>query len=224
MNASPIKAHSPFRTLATVGLAALAAVAFVGSAAVDARASTPDGFVGPLSSAPNAEGRGEVWEVSGPPAWLDAREGTGDNALLLDTRFLEGVTGSWNGLVLGGQLMMNIRADGTLDWYGSWFFGNGSGRFLDGPVYGTWWRTGDREITTIEIGYLFDGDGVFDVIGRVTQKITFSAEFASFESEGFEELFLPEQNPADPDAEPFTSFEFGYGPVAALRSVAAPAP
>jgi hypothetical protein len=224
MKSSVKNAWYPVVIVATIAVTALAGWAFVNSSSFEATAATPDSLVGPVSSAPGAEGSGEVREVYQPPVWLDDLEGMGENALLVDTEFLEGVTGSWNGLVLGGQLMMNIRADGTLDWYGSWFFGNGTGRFLDGPVYGTWWRTGDRQITTIEIGYLFDGEGVFDAIGRVTQKITFSEDFSSFESEGFEELFLPEQNPADPTEDPYFSFEFAYGPAAPLRAVAPPAP
>jgi hypothetical protein len=217
-------AWDPSLVATTLALTALAACALVILPALDASASGPAELIGPVSSAPEAADSSGVREAYNTPRWLREREETGEEALRLDTEFLKGVTGSWNGLVLGGQLMMNIRADGTLDWYGSWFFGNGTGRFLDGPVYGSWWRTGDREITTIEIGYLFDGEGVFDSIGRVTQKITFSEDFSSFESQGFEELFLPEQNPADPAEEPYFAFEFAYGPAAPLRAVAPPAP
>lgn len=119
----------------------------------------------------------------------------------IDTLFPKAVAGTSDGLVFGGQVLMNILGDGTLDWFGSWFFGNGTGSFLGGPVFGSWKRSGRLEITTIELGFLFDGEGVFESVGRVTQKITFSEDFQSFTVEGLEELFLPEQDPTDPSEE-----------------------
>jgi hypothetical protein len=120
------------------------------------------------------------------------------------------IAGTYVWFVDGAQQHMNIRADGTLDWYGSWFFGDGTGAFLDAPVYGTWSATGAREITTVEIGMLYDGDGVFEATGRVFQVFSFSPDYQTIDIAGYEEILLPDQNPTDPDAEIVDSFEFTY--------------
>jgi hypothetical protein len=122
----------------------------------------------------------------------------------------QGIAGTWVWFIDGAQQHINIRADGTLDWYGSWFFGAGTGTFLDAPVYGTWRRSGPREITTIEIGMLFDGEGVFEATGRVVQIITFSHDLQSASIYGVEEILLPDQDPSDPDAVPVDVFDFEY--------------
>jgi hypothetical protein len=46
--------------------------------------------------------------------------------------FARSVAGTWMWVdtEFGQQEIETIRADGTLDWYGSWFFGAGSESFL----------------------------------------------------------------------------------------------
>lgn len=114
------------------------------------------------------------------------------------------ISGTWveafHGPVLDLQTMHNIRADGTIDWFGSWFHGNGSGNYIYGPIYGTWEQTGPREITSIQVGFLMAGDGSFTGTGRVHMDIVFDEDFQSFSYSGIEEIIPPDQDPADPDA------------------------
>ena len=153
------------------------------------------------------------------PAWSsNARaDGPGDDPPT-NPVFARSVAGTWVEWFEGGQTMFNIRADGTHDWFGSWFFGDGTENYYDGPVYCSWRQTGPREITTIEVGFLFNGDGSFFGTGRVIQVITFDQDFQSFSYMGTEDVFLPDQDPADPNAVPFVSFSFGpFGPVNRLN-------
>ncbi len=131
--------------------------------------------------------------------------------------FARKVTGTWVEWWETGQTHMSISADGTMEWFGSWFFGDGSGNFLDGPVYGTWRQTGPRELTTTEVGLLFNGDGSFYATGRVVEVFTFDEDFQSFSYAGSEDIFLPDQNPTDPDAVPDESFGFAGGPINRLN-------
>jgi hypothetical protein len=127
------------------------------------------------------------------------------------------IAGTWIEPGDGFSTAMNIRADGTMTWWGSWFFGDGTGDFFNGIVLGTWKKTGQREITTIELGHLNNGDGSFFASGRVQEVFTFDPEFESFTYEGIEDLFAPDQDPTDPDAEPFFSFGFAGGPINRLN-------
>ncbi len=123
------------------------------------------------------------------------------------------IVGTWVEAGPGFSVTMNIRADGTLTWWGSFFFGDGTGEFLDGPVFGAWKQTGVREITTSELGYLNNGDGSFFASGRLQEVFNFDPEFESFTYVFVEELFAPAQDPTDPDEVPFDSFGGSGGPV-----------
>ncbi len=127
------------------------------------------------------------------------------------------IAGTWIEPGDGFSVAMNIRADGTMTWWGSFFFGDGTGDFFNGVVLGTWKKTGQREITTIELGHLNNGDGSFFASGRVQEVFTFDPEFESFTYEGIEDLFAPDQDPTDPDAVPFFSFGFAGGPINRLN-------
>lgn len=131
--------------------------------------------------------------------------------------FARKVSGTWCEPGQGYSTILNLSADGTMGWYGSWFFGDGSGQFYDGPVYGTWEQTGPLELTTVELGHLFNADGSYFAVGRVVQVFTFSPDFESFTYEGYEDLFGPDQDPTDPDEEPFDSFDFAGGPFKRLN-------
>ena len=118
-----------------------------------------------------------------------------------------------------------IFPNGTIVWWGSWFFGFGTENFLNGPVFGTWERSGRREIRTTEMGFLHDGTGALTSIGVVFQTIKFSKNFASFEYSGFESLYGPDQDVTDPEVVPSQGgFSFSGGPVKRLGIRAAPAP
>jgi hypothetical protein len=132
--------------------------------------------------------------------------------------FASKVSGTWLGLPgQANQLLMNIYRDGTLMWFGTWFYGGGLGNSLDGPVYGNWKQTGPNQLTTHELGFLFDGDGEFWATGRVVQVVTFSPDFQTFTVNGWEGLYYPNQDPTDPNEVPFTSFNFTYGPAHRLN-------
>lgn len=133
--------------------------------------------------------------------------------------FARRITGTWVEPGSGFSTVLNINADGTLMWWGSWFFGDGTGQFLDGPVFGTWTRTGLREISTVELGHLNNGDGSFYASGFVRQVFSFDKEFESFSYEGSEALFGPDQDPTDPKAVPFDAFTFSGGPFKRLERV-----
>ena len=118
-----------------------------------------------------------------------------------------------------------IFPNGTIVWWGSWFFGFGTENFFNGPVYGTWERTGRREIRTTEMGFLHDATGALTSIGVVFQTIKFSKKLDSFEYTGFESLYGPEQDVTDPEVEPSQGgFSFSGGPVKRLGIRASPAP
>lgn len=155
----------------------------------------------------------------GPTGSSEVHAQTGEEAPGFTTSasgFGRQIAGTWVETGDGFSTIINVRADGTLSWWGSWFFGDGTGEFLDGPVFGTWKRTGVREISTIELGHLNNGDGSFFASGRVQQVFTFDREFESFNYEGFEDLFAPGQDPTDPDEVPFDSFGFAGGPIERL--------
>lgn len=127
------------------------------------------------------------------------------------------IAGTYAEVGPGYSFTMNIRADGTLEWFASWFFGDGTGAYYNGPVLGSWKRTGPLEITTIELGYLFNGDGSFFATGRVNEVFTFSPNLQVITYSGVEDLFAPDQDPTNPDAEPFDSFGFAGGPINRLN-------
>ena len=127
--------------------------------------------------------------------------------------FTRQVIGTWMAVGPGFGKTISIEADGTLTWFGTWFFGGGSGGNFNAPVYGKWKQTGPQEITTVEAGYLFDATNAWNATGRVVEVFTFSQDFESFTFSGTEDLFAPDQDPTDPDAVPFNSFNFSGGPV-----------
>jgi hypothetical protein len=131
--------------------------------------------------------------------------------------FARNVTGTWAEIGGGGGWKINIHADGTFIWDGSWFFGSGTGNSIDGQVYGTWMQTGPYEMTSIQLGFLFEGDGTFWGTGRVKEIYTFSPDFQTFTYVGWEDVFSPDQDPTDPDAEPFVSFSWQGGPTRRLN-------
>jgi len=131
--------------------------------------------------------------------------------------FGQRIAGTWVEPGDGYSTIISIRADGTMSWWGSWFFGNGTGAYFDGAVHGSWKQTGPREITTVEVGHLNDGDGTFVATGRVQEVFTFDEALESFDYEGTEDLFAPDQDPTDSDEVPFDSFEFYGGPIKRLN-------
>ena len=106
----------------------------------------------------------------------------------------------WDGAVLNfsGVTMHDCRFQGNT--------ANGTGDYYNGSVLGSWKQTGARELTTIELGYLFNGDGSFFATGRVAEVFTFTPDFQTISYSFVEDLFAPDQDPTDPDAEPFDSF------------------
>ena len=150
-----------------------------------------------------------------------ARPGEDASGLLPPPGFGRRIAGTWVEAGDGFSATINIRADGTMTWWGSWFFGDGTGQFFNGPVFVTWKRTGMREITTTELGYLNNGDGSFFASGRLQEVFSFDRELESFDYAGVEELFAPGQDPTDPDAVPFDSFGFAGGPIKRLGFIPA---
>jgi len=156
-----------------------------------------------------------LWIAAPPGRSALASSDPGNDLAPAGLGFGQRIAGTWVEPGNGYSLIMNIRADGTLTWWGSWFFGDG-GDYFNGVVLGTWKRTGPREITTIEAGHINDGDGTFTATGRLQEVFTFDEDFDSFMYDGFEDLFAPDQDPTDPDAVPFDSFGFAGGPIKRL--------
>lgn len=155
------------------------------------------------------------WSAWSLERWSATAQGNGQNT---NPAFAQRIAGTYVEVQPPYSTLMNIRADGTLDWFGSWFFGDGTGEYYDGPVYGSWKQTGPRQITTIELGHLFDGDGAFWATGKVRQVFTWSPDLQTITHIDWEEdLFDPTQNPTDPNAAPFFSFAGTGGPVNRLR-------
>lgn len=121
-----------------------------------------------------------------------------------DDKFGRKVAGTW--LLDPGsdfQVLMNIHADGTLIWSNSVEY---DPAFPNGAVFGVWSRTGKREITTTELGFLYDANGVHIITGRVQEVFSFDKKFQSFTGEFTEDLFDAKQNPIDPLEEPLFTF------------------
>ena len=116
------------------------------------------------------------------------------------------------------QVLMNINADGRLIWSNSVEY---NPAFPNGAVFGVWTRTGKREITTSELGFLYDANGVHVFTGRVRQVFRFDREFQSISAEFTEDIFTPDQDPTDPSEVPL--FTFGGDGIVARR-LPAPAP
>lgn len=152
--------------------------------------------------------RGERLVLTEPLAERSAlaADPAGDPGLHANPVFARKVAGTYAEVGPGYSLTINIRADGTLMWNASWFFGDGTGDYYNGSVLGSWKQTGARELTTIELGYLFNGDGSFFATGRVAEVFTFTPDFQTISYSFVEDLFAPDQDPTDPDAEPFDSF------------------
>lgn len=155
------------------------------------------------------------WSMTSLTAPAAIPQGNGQNT---NPAFAQRVTGTWIEFDPPYSILMNIRGDGTMDWFGSWFFGNGTRDFYDGPVYGSWRQTGPRELTTVEVGHLFNGDGSFFATGRVRQVFAFSPDLQTITGIRWEEdLFDPYQDPTDPNAIPFDSFSGTGGPMRRLQ-------
>ena len=151
------------------------------------------------------------WAIAQPSG---APQGQGGN----NPAFARAIAGTYVEATPPYSTLYNFRADGTMDWFGSWFFGDGTETFLDGPVYGSWQQTGPHEITTLEVGHLFDGAGTFDATGRVRQVFTFAPDLGSITNYSYaEDLFDPNQDPTDPTAVPFFSFSGSGGTIRRLR-------
>ncbi len=131
--------------------------------------------------------------------------------------FAENVTGVWLSNpapsqpfnTVGFQTLHHIHADGTMFWSHNREFG-GTGFGPNGAVYCIWEQTGDFELTTRELGFIYKLSGQHDTTGRVTTVFTFSDDFQTFTAEGFEEVFEAGEMPTDPDVEPLFSFSFSF--------------
>lgn len=130
--------------------------------------------------------------------------------------FARNMAGTWHRSSPSGvQFLQNIHADGTLLWSHNFEYGGGFGTFLDGAVYGTWQQTGRHQMRSVELGFLYDGDGVHELTGRVSITYTFSPDYSSYTAEFWEDVFTPDQDPTDPNEEP----EFSFGGTFAAKRV-----
>jgi hypothetical protein len=105
----------------------------------------------------------------------------------------------------GFQLLMNINEGGTLIWSHNFEYG-AFGLRKDSAVYGSWTQTGPLEITSREVGFLYNTAGAHQETGRVTTVYTFSPDFQTFTAQGTEDVFLPHQDLTDPNQVPVRSF------------------
>jgi hypothetical protein len=145
-------------------------------------------------------GTARPWSLSAAAAPVSAGQDGHDG----NRDFARRVTGTWLGRIGDEfQLLRNINEDGTMVWSNNFEYRN-----PDGAVFGVWTQTGKREMTSRQLGYLYDSDGVHFATGRVTEVTTFDDDYQTFASEGTEEVFYPDQDPTDPDEEPFFTFTF----------------
>ncbi len=111
---------------------------------------------------------------------------------------------------------LQISEDGNLSFIFSIQF-IGSGGFLDesfSNTFGSWKRTGKREITATTVDLSFEtGDGTFIGVASATYVLKFDREFqtANVTCEGA--IFDPGVNPFDANAEPISGSEFDCGGV-----------
>jgi len=76
-----------------------------------------------------------------------------------------------------------------------------------GDQQGAWKSTGEREITIKTLNFTYDFDtGAFTGYGRSTFTGKFDKDFNEFIGQVFVEIFGPDQDPLNPDAEPITTF------------------
>jgi hypothetical protein len=103
----------------------------------------------------------------------------------------------------GYQELQQINADGTIKWSNNVEYGYGTGSFLHGAVYGTWEQSGRREMHSVEIGVIYDGDGNHTETGRVSVAYSFSPDFSTYTAEFIEEFFRPTRIPPIPMKSPY---------------------
>ena len=149
-----------------------------------------------------------VW-VAGPvgkPVFAAPDGAIGDGVQESNGGFGRRVKGTWlDDPTAAFKSLRNIHEDGTLIWSHNFEYAN-----PDGAVFGVWTQTGPRELTSRQLGFIYDNDAVHVFTGRITEVTTFDADFQTSESVGMEEIFNADQDPTDPDEEPIFSFEFTF--------------
>lgn len=157
---------------------------------------------------------GLVW-IGGPgsqPATAGDSDAQGGTAA-----FDRQVTGTWfttqpsdSALFPDSKTVMNINSGGTLGWSISTEEGGLVPLFMSSAVYGTWRQTAPHEMRSVEVGFIYDATGSHAFTGRVAVRYTFAPDFQTFTAQFFEELFEPDQDPTDPDAQPVNSFQGSF--------------
>lgn len=119
--------------------------------------------------------------------------------------------------VAGSYLLGPFAELGTFTAEGSYVlthagsFGNHPAAAFLSPEHGSWRQTGPREITSRSLTLAFDGDGVHFATVRVD--IVWEFDDATFRSGTLTSLstdvFLSDQDPLDPEEEPFRHFDGG---------------
>ena len=97
--------------------------------------------------------------------------------------------------------MISLYADGNIQATEAVAFG------LEFPGYGRWKRTGSREITGRFFFFRGDETGLLDFIGEVTFVAPVEPGIDEFVAPFTIQFFGAEQDPLDPEEEPFFSFD-----------------
>jgi hypothetical protein len=149
-----------------------------------------------IASSPTSAGRGTTCASS------FARLVAG--SYLMETT-LEGEPPDPSGVTL--LALVKVGADGTMTSEDQSDYGafHPPAPAFESNNRGAWRRTGRREVTFNAIGLSYGPDGLPAGTGRLYGTLRFNRSFSGFQGEGVHELFLPGQDPLDPDSVPMAS-------------------
>ena len=107
--------------------------------------------------------------------------------------------------------LITFHADGTLLATDTVSFGASDDPFsIFSAQFGTWRRTGRREITWTSILFAFDHEGIQQAVARFESVVTFGPRFHTLSAVFTARGFLPDQDPLGPDEEPFLEVQGTY--------------
>ena len=106
------------------------------------------------------------------------------------------------------KVLVTLGADGTFsseDTSDKGLLSGAGGPAFESDNRGAWRRSGRYEVTFNAIGFSYGADGSLVGVGRLSGKLKSSKCFGTLSAEGQHDVFLGDQDPLDPDAEPSLS-------------------
>jgi len=106
------------------------------------------------------------------------------------------------------KVLVTLGADGTFsseDTSDKGLLSGAGGPASESDNRGSWRRSGRYEVTFTAIGFSYGPDGPLVGVGRLWGTLRFSKNFRTCSAQGQHDVFLPGQDPLDPDSVPIVS-------------------